>query len=109
MATSTDEGAFARLDRTKFFAALKPMFGSYTQAQVDGLNHLLDVFLAYALVLDRRLLAYIIATSFHRRGAGCSRSARASRPRMPAPARRWRSCSPAARSAGTMRCRTPRG
>lgn len=68
MATSTDGGAFARLDRTKFFAALKPLFGSYTQAQVDGLNHLLDVFLAYALVLDRRLLAYIIATSFHETG-----------------------------------------
>lgn len=64
MATSTDGRAFAGLDRAKFFPALKPMFGSYTQAQVDRLNHLLAVFLAYAFVLDRRLLAYIIATSF---------------------------------------------
>ena len=69
MATSPDAGAFARLDRTKFFAALKPLFdGAYTQAQVDGLDHLLDAFLAHAAVLDRRLLAYVIATSFHETG-----------------------------------------
>jgi hypothetical protein len=57
MATSTDGRVFAGLDRTKFFPALKPMFISYTQAQVDGLNYLLSVFLTYAFVLDRRLLA----------------------------------------------------
>ena len=68
MASSTDAGAFARLDRTLFFAAIRPLFGSLTQAQVDGVGRLLDAFLLHALLLDRRHLAYILATSFHETG-----------------------------------------
>ncbi|TXN40498.1 hypothetical protein FV232_05170 [Methylobacterium sp. WL30] len=68
MASSTDAGAFARLDRALFFAAIRPLFGSMTQAQVDGVGRLLDAFLLHALLLDRRHLAYILATSFHETG-----------------------------------------
>jgi len=68
MATSPDAGAFARLDRSKFFAAIRPLFGKLTVAQVAGLNRLIDAFLLYALILDRRHLAYILATSFHETG-----------------------------------------
>lgn len=68
MAATTNAGAFARLDRTAFFKAIRPLFGVFTQAQVDGINRLVDAFLAYALILDRRHLAYILATSFHETG-----------------------------------------
>ena len=60
--------AFARLDRKRFFDAIRPLFGGLSQSQVDGINRLLEAFLAYALVLDRRHLAYILATSFHETG-----------------------------------------
>lgn len=64
-----DAGAFARLDRKAFYAAIRTLFGgSLTQAQVDGVGRLLDAFLAHALLLDRRHLAYILATSFHETG-----------------------------------------
>ena len=63
-----DAGAFARLDRARFYAAIRPLFGTLTQAQVDGIGRLLDAFLLYALILDRRHLAYILATSFHETG-----------------------------------------
>ncbi|KQP50848.1 hypothetical protein ASG40_13050 [Methylobacterium sp. Leaf399] len=66
--TPLDPGAFARLDRAKFFAAIRPLFGSLSVAQVVGIERLLDAFLAYALLLDRRHLAYILATSFHETG-----------------------------------------
>ncbi|MBB5765723.1 glycoside hydrolase family 19 protein [Methylorubrum rhodesianum] len=70
MTTSPDAGAFARLDRAKFFDAIRPLFakGRLSQSQVDGLNRLLDAFFAYALILDRRHLAYILVTSFHETG-----------------------------------------
>ncbi|GEP00609.1 glycoside hydrolase family 19 protein [Methylobacterium haplocladii] len=68
MATSTDAGAFARLDRGKFFDGVRPLFGALAQSQVDGVNRLLDAFFLHALILDRRHLAYILATSFHETG-----------------------------------------
>lgn len=68
MATSPNAGAFARLDRKGFFDAIRPLFRGLTQSQVDGLNRLIDGFLVYALILDRRHLAYILATSFHETG-----------------------------------------
>lgn len=68
MTTSPDAGAFARLDRARFFASIRPLFGSLTGAQVAGIERLIDAFLAYALLLDRRHLAYILATSFHETG-----------------------------------------
>lgn len=63
-----DAGAFTRLDRAKFFNAIRPTFGSLAQSQVDGLNRLIEAFLLYAFILDRRHLAYILATSFHETG-----------------------------------------
>ena len=68
MSVVYDAGAFARLDRVAFFAAVRPLFGALTQDQVNGINRLLDAFVFYAVVLDRRHLAYIIATSFHETG-----------------------------------------
>ncbi|AWN35701.1 glycoside hydrolase family 19 protein [Methylobacterium radiodurans] len=68
MATSPDAGAFARLDRARFFASIRPLFGTLSLAQVAGIERLLDAFLAYAFLLDRRHLAYILATSFHETG-----------------------------------------
>jgi len=68
MASSPDAGAFTRLDRARFFASIRPLFGSLTGPQVAGIERLFDAFLAYALLLDRRHLAYILATSFHETG-----------------------------------------
>ncbi|MCC0807497.1 hypothetical protein FPV16_14875 [Methylobacterium sp. W2] len=68
MTSSIDAGAFARLDRDRFFASIRSIFGSFTQDQVDGLNRLIDAFLLHAVLLDRRHLAYILATSFHETG-----------------------------------------
>lgn len=60
----------APLDRAAFFSAVRkaPFDGRLSQSQVDGLNRIIDAFYAHALILDRRHLAYILATSFHETG-----------------------------------------
>lgn len=68
MTTSPNAGAFARLDQARFFASIRSLFGPLSAAQVAGIERLIDAFLAYALLLDRRHLAYILATSFHETG-----------------------------------------
>lgn len=68
MTVSAPAEAFARLDRKRFFDAIRPLFKGLSQSQVDGINRLLDAFLLHALVLDRRHLAYILATSLHETG-----------------------------------------
>ena len=70
MAPLSDAGAFARLDRDKFFPVFRTLFvgGRLTHDQVAGIHRLIDAFLAYALILDRRHLAYILVTSFHETG-----------------------------------------
>lgn len=69
MTSPLNAGAFARLDRAKFFASIRPTFnGSLKQSQVDGIGRLLDAFVSYAVLLDRRHLAYILATSAHETG-----------------------------------------
>jgi putative chitinase len=35
-------GMEKHINKRKFFAAAKPIFGSYSQEQVDGLNHIID-------------------------------------------------------------------
>jgi putative chitinase len=59
------------MDKAKFFAAVRPMFGgSLDQSQVDGLNRLLDVwFKYYAITGSAEELAYNLATSFHETAA----------------------------------------
>lgn len=56
------------MDRAKFFAAAKPMFGGgYSQGQVEGIDAILDAWDASKLV-DERWLAYMFATGFHETG-----------------------------------------
>lgn len=69
MTSPLNAGAFARLDRAKFFASIRPTFGgSLDRPQVAGIERLLDAFVSYAVLLDRRHLAYILATSAHETG-----------------------------------------
>lgn len=53
------------IDRPLFFKTIRPLFKPLSQDQVDGLNHLLDVwesdYSAYPLVF----LAYALATTYH--------------------------------------------
>ncbi len=62
------------IDRTKFFAAVRPLFGgALSQAQVDGCAHILDGWDAWApdnhdLSPNMRWLAYMLATTFHETG-----------------------------------------
>lgn len=57
------------LDRAKFFHEVRngPFPGRLTQAQVDGMNDLLDEWLNFGTE-DPRHLAYTFATSFHETG-----------------------------------------
>lgn len=48
-----------------FFAAVRPLFGgSLSQSQVDGINHIVSLWIVHGDSDDRKL-AYILATAFH--------------------------------------------
>lgn len=57
------------LDRNVFFAHIRngPFPGRLSQSQVDGMNHLLDVWAEFGTD-DTRHLAYTLATNFHETG-----------------------------------------
>lgn len=59
------------MDRTKFYSSIRGMFGgSLSQAQVDGIENLLDVWDAnYAATGNAEELAYNLGTAFHETGA----------------------------------------
>lgn len=52
------------MNKDKFFASIKPLFGKYNQSQVDGINFLYDNIIVSELI-DKRMAAYIFATVFH--------------------------------------------
>lgn len=52
------------MDKKFFFATVKPLFVSFTQEQVDGLDFILNEWEASGLT-DKRWLAYMLSTSFH--------------------------------------------
>jgi hypothetical protein len=52
------------IDRKKFFDKIKPMFGSYKDTQVHGIDTILDEWESRKLT-DLRWLAYIFATTYH--------------------------------------------
>jgi predicted chitinase len=55
--------------RARFFDAIRgPLFPSLSQPQVDGLTVLLDVWERDHAALDRRWLAYALATAHHETG-----------------------------------------
>jgi putative chitinase len=54
-------------DRAKYFAAIRPLFGSLTAAQVAGQEAILDEWQRRKLT-DVRWLAYMLATTFHETG-----------------------------------------
>ena len=61
------------MNRRAFFDKVRPaLFGRMTQAQVDGIERLIEAFLAACAAGhgtgDHRHLAYILATSFHETG-----------------------------------------
>lgn len=64
-------GILPALDRAAFFAGVRadPFGGSMTQAQVEGLAVLLDVWEQGFGADDRRWLAYALATVFHETAA----------------------------------------
>lgn len=51
------------MDADIFFKQIKPLFGKFTQSQVDGINNLLAE--SEAQPVNDRELAYIFATVFH--------------------------------------------
>jgi len=55
------------LNRRVFFADIRQSLfrGTLSQTQVDGLNHLLDVWCAHHRARDPRWLAYCLATAYH--------------------------------------------
>ena len=55
------------IDRDKFFTSVREslFYGVLSQRQVDGMNHLLDVWEGYYQDMDIRWLAYALATAFH--------------------------------------------
>lgn len=59
------------MNRDTFFAFARrePFSGSMTQAQVDGLNAILDAWAQDPRCTDQRWLAYMLATAFHETGA----------------------------------------
>ncbi len=62
------------IDRDKFFSSVRSSLfnGSLSQSQVDGMNHLLDVWEQYFEVQNPRdgnkWLAYAMATTLHEDG-----------------------------------------
>jgi hypothetical protein len=53
------------MNRDKFFAAIRPMFGgTFTQKQVDSITAILDECIKHE-VTDNRQIAYIFATAYH--------------------------------------------
>lgn len=58
-----------KLNRTQFYAMLKqvnlPKLKPLSQAQVDGINHILDEWDSNPLLNDNRWLAYMLATAYH--------------------------------------------
>jgi len=48
-----------------FFATIKPLFGKFTQSQIDGIHCIIDKFEEQSVVLCRNQLAYILATIHH--------------------------------------------
>lgn len=55
------------MNRGVFFKEAKPLFGSYAQSQVDGIDAILDAF-EYEGIADKKYQAYILATVFHETG-----------------------------------------
>mgnify|MGYP001766787317 CR=1 FL=1 len=53
--------------RRRLFDAVRARFGALSQAQVDGINAIIDVWEARGLT-DPRWLAYILATAWHETG-----------------------------------------
>ena len=51
------------IDRDHFFSTAKPLFGRYSQAQVDAINQILDAFEEKKPDEDEQ--AYMLATAFH--------------------------------------------
>jgi len=45
------------------FTAVKPLFGTFKQSQIDGINTIISEYLKYGN--DKRHLAYILATALH--------------------------------------------
>lgn len=56
------------IDRKKAFAGIKPLFGKFTQEQVDGIDTILDEWERRGLT-DLRWLAYMLATTQHETAA----------------------------------------
>ncbi|MBB4039113.1 putative chitinase [Microvirga flocculans] len=52
-------------NRDRFFAAIKPIYGKFTQDQVDGLNYLLDAWETHYPNGSLKFLAYCLATAYH--------------------------------------------
>jgi putative chitinase len=52
------------IDRKIFYEDARPLYGSYAQPQVDGINHILDEAERRGLT-DMRHLAYMLATVLH--------------------------------------------
>lgn len=52
------------MNRDVFFKEVKPLFGSFSQSQVDGLNSLLDAFKKRG-VDNIKHQAYMLATTYH--------------------------------------------
>jgi predicted chitinase len=51
--------------RKELFFSIRPLFGTFSQTQVDGLNALLDVWEKRYATYDTAICAYCLATSFH--------------------------------------------
>lgn len=56
-------------NRDRFFAAIKPLFGSFDKKQVEGLNYLLDAWETHYPNGSLKFLAYSLATAYHETNA----------------------------------------
>jgi putative chitinase len=56
------------VNRDYFFTIIKPLFNSFTQSQVDGLNNILDYYESQSLVILKQF-AYILGTIHLETGA----------------------------------------
>lgn len=64
---AVDKVVKSTFDEKKFFAALKPFFGSYTQEQINGINGIIKAFREVGDG-DIDTLAYALATAYHETG-----------------------------------------
>ena len=70
-ATAPARPAHGLASPDKFFASIRPLFGTMTKAQVEGIQAKLAAFAAQASPLA--YVAYGLATSFHEPARRCSR------------------------------------